>query len=45
MGMEYDGFQAFTNFIGPSWKYSGPGITGFVGKLIIVNALPEKNPF
>jgi sugar-specific transcriptional regulator TrmB len=45
MGIEYDGFQAFTNFIGPSWKYSGPGITGFVGKLIIVNALPEKNSF
>jgi len=43
MGMEYDGFQAFTTFIGPSWKYSGPGITGFVCKLIIVNAAPETN--
>jgi sugar-specific transcriptional regulator TrmB len=43
MGMEYDGFQAFTTFIGPSWKYSGPGISGVVCKLIIVNAAPETS--
>lgn len=41
MGIECDGFQAFTNYIGPSWKYSGPGIKGWVGNILAIIAKPE----
>jgi hypothetical protein len=41
-GMEWDGFQAFTTFIAPSWKFSGPGTSGTVGKAIIIAVAPEK---
>jgi hypothetical protein len=41
MGIEFDGFQAFTTYIGPSWKYSGPGIYGTVGDFLLVIAKPE----
>lgn len=41
MGIEWDGFQAFTTYIGPSWKYSGPGIYGSVGNFLLVVAKPE----
>lgn len=43
MEMEFDGFPAFTTFVGPSWKYSGPGTSGLVGNLIVVNFAPESN--
>jgi hypothetical protein len=43
MEMEFDGFPAFTTFVGPSWKYSGPGTSGLVGNLIVVNFSPESN--
>ena len=42
-GMELDGFQAFTTFIAPSWKFSGPGTSGTVGKAIMIAAAPEKS--
>jgi hypothetical protein len=41
MGMEFDGFQAFTTYIGPSWRYSGPGISGSAGNFLLVIAKPE----
>jgi sugar-specific transcriptional regulator TrmB len=41
MGMEFDGFQAFTTYIGPSWRYSGPGISGNAGNFLLVIAKPE----
>jgi sugar-specific transcriptional regulator TrmB len=41
MGLEWDGFQAFTTYIGPSWKYSGPGIYGSVGNFLLIVAKPE----
>jgi sugar-specific transcriptional regulator TrmB len=41
-GMEIDGFEAFTTFIAPSWKFSGPGTSGTVGKAIMIAAAPEK---
>ena len=40
LGFETDGFQAFTTFIGTSWKYSGPGISGFAGNFIVVTSKP-----
>jgi sugar-specific transcriptional regulator TrmB len=40
-GMEFDGFQAFTTYIGPSWRYSGPGISGNAGNFLLVIAKPE----
>ncbi len=42
MGTEWDGFQAFTTYIGTSWKYSGPGISGTVGKMIFMESAPKK---
>jgi sugar-specific transcriptional regulator TrmB len=42
LGFEVDGFQAFTTFVGTSWKYSGPGISGFAGNFIVVTAKPES---
>jgi sugar-specific transcriptional regulator TrmB len=41
MGIEFDGFQAFTTYIGPSWRYSGPGISGSAGNFLLVIAKPE----
>jgi sugar-specific transcriptional regulator TrmB len=41
LGFEVNGFEAFTTFIGTSWKYSGPGISGFAGNFIVVTAKPE----
>lgn len=43
MGIETDGFQAFTTYIGPSWKYSGPGIKGWAGNFLLIIAKPETN--
>ena len=43
MGFEWKGFQAFTTYIGPSWKYSGPGISGLVGNLTVVNIGPKTD--
>jgi sugar-specific transcriptional regulator TrmB len=40
-GCEFDGFLAFTTFISSSWRYSGPGNYGVVGKIIVVDAEPE----
>jgi sugar-specific transcriptional regulator TrmB len=40
-GWEEDGYDAFTTFISTSWKYSGPGIHGTVGKMILIDAAPE----
>ncbi len=40
MGIEFDGFQAFTTYIGPSWRYSGPGIYGSVGNFLLIIAKP-----
>ena len=42
-GMEIDGFEAFTTFIAPSWKFSGPGTFGTVGKAIMIAAAPEES--
>ena len=42
MGFEFDGFQAFTTYIGPSWRYSGPGISGNAGNFLLVIAKPEN---
>ena len=42
-GMELDGFEAFTTFIAPSWKFSGPGTFGTVGKAIMIAAAPEES--
>jgi sugar-specific transcriptional regulator TrmB len=42
-GMEIDGFEAFTTFIAPSWKFSGPGTFGTVGKAVMIAAAPEKS--
>jgi hypothetical protein len=42
MGTEWDRFQAFTTYIGTSWKYSGPGICGTVGKMIFIESAPKK---
>ena len=42
MGFEFDGFQAFTTYIGPSWRYSGSGISGSAGNFILVIAGPEN---
>jgi sugar-specific transcriptional regulator TrmB len=42
LGFEVDGFQAFTTFVGTSWKYSGPGISGFAGNFVVVTAKPES---
>jgi len=41
MGIEFDGFQAFTTYIGPSWRYSGPGIYGSAGNFLLIIAKPE----
>jgi sugar-specific transcriptional regulator TrmB len=43
MGCETDGFPAFTTYISPSWKYSGPGMYGSVGRIIVVDAEPETS--
>ena len=43
MGIEFDGFQAFTTYIGPSWRYSGPGIHGCAGNFLLVVAKPESH--
>ena len=43
MGIEFDGFQAFTTYIGPSWRYSGPGIYGCAGNFLLVIAKPEAH--
>jgi len=43
MGIEFDGFQAFTTYIGPSWRYSGPGIYGCAGNFLLVVAKPESH--
>ena len=43
MEMELNGFPAFTTFIGPSWKYSGPGTSGLIGNLIVVDFAPDSN--
>jgi sugar-specific transcriptional regulator TrmB len=43
MGIEFDGFQAFTTYIGPSWRYSGPGIYGCAGNFLLVIAKPETH--
>jgi sugar-specific transcriptional regulator TrmB len=40
LGFEVYGFQAFSTFVGTSWKYSGPGISGFAGDFILVTAKP-----
>ncbi|UCC58255.1 MAG: hypothetical protein JSW14_07915 [Candidatus Bathyarchaeum sp.] len=40
-GWEEDEYEAFTTFISTSWKYSGPGIYGTVGKMIFIDAAPE----
>jgi sugar-specific transcriptional regulator TrmB len=42
-GMEIDGFEAFTTFIAPSWKFSGPATFGTVGKAIMIAAAPEES--
>ena len=42
MGIEWDGFQAFTTYIGPSWKYSGPGVYGNVGNFLLIVAKPRS---
>jgi hypothetical protein len=42
-GMELDGFQAFTTFIAPSWKFSGPATSATVGKAIMIAAPPEES--
>ena len=42
-GMELDGVEAFTTFIAPSWKFSGPGTSGTVGKAVMIAAAPEKS--
>jgi hypothetical protein len=42
MGFEFDGFQAFTTYIGPSWRYSGSGLSGSAGNFILVIAGPEN---
>ena len=42
MGIEFDGFQAFTTYIGPSWRYSGPGVSGNAGNFLLVIAKPEN---
>jgi sugar-specific transcriptional regulator TrmB len=42
MGIEFDGFQAFTTYIGPSWRYSGPGISANAGNFLLVIANPEN---
>ena len=39
--MELCSFQAFTTYVGTSWKYSGPGINGMVGNLISVDSPPK----
>ena len=43
MGIEFDGFQAFTTYIGPSWRYSGPGISANAGNFLIIIAKPQAN--
>ena len=43
MEMEWNGFPAFTTYVGPAWKYSGPGTSGLVGNLIVVDFAPESN--
>jgi sugar-specific transcriptional regulator TrmB len=43
MEMEWNGFSAFTTYIGPSWKYSGPGTSGLIGNLIVVDTGPKTS--
>ena len=43
VGVEWDGFKAFTTYIALSWKYSGPGIYGSVGNFLMIIAKPESN--
>jgi hypothetical protein len=40
--MEMCSFQAFTTYVGTSWKYSGPGINGMVGNLIWIDSPPKS---
>ena len=43
MGCEIDAFPAFTTYISPSWRYSGPGMYGNLGRIIVVDAEPETS--
>ena len=43
METEWNGFPAFTTYIGPSWRYTGPGTSGLIGNLIVVDIGPKTS--